>query len=107
MLHFLGIYFFQPGWGSLVFEHTSLPLPSRTSHCAQMPVMWLCGIWQSSWHWEIAQTHTPLVFPVICGICFLLPLLTHAGLYFKQALPASVTLLIYKTQSNLRIKQND
>lgn len=36
------------GKPSLVFEHTSLPYPSRTSRWAQTPVMWSCGIWQGS-----------------------------------------------------------
>lgn len=92
---------FSPTWGSPpVFEHTRLPVPSRPSHCAPTPVMWPCGIWQSGWHWEVAQSHTPLVFPVAWATCFLFPLLTHEGSYFKQTLPASVPLLRDKTEKS-------
>lgn len=104
MPHFLGD-FFQLGWrGSpLVSEHTSLPFPSSTvtvPRCLDVVVWQLAGRLM----WESAQSHTPLGFPATCGICSLLPLLTHEGLFFKQPLPASAALLIYKTQSNPRIK---
>lgn len=105
--HFPGVFFPYLGKPSLVFEHTSLPFPSRTSLSAQMPVMWSCGIWQDGRHRETARlTHHWHFLSLVEFVSYYLCQLMKVCILSKT-LPASVPLLIYKTQSNLRIKQND
>lgn len=106
MPHVPGGFLFPAGSPLVFLKHTS-PFPRSMCDGALAPVMWLRGTWQSRWPWESARSHTPLIFPVTCGISFLLPLLTREGSYFKQTLPASGAFLIPKTQADLRIKRNE
>lgn len=67
----------------------------------------VCGIWQDGRHRETARLtrhwhFLSLVEFVSYYLCQLMKVCI-----LSKTLPASVPLLIYKTQSNLRIKQND